>query len=315
MNHKQIVFIVGPTGIGKSAVAIELAKRIDGEIVSADSMQMYRGMDIGTAKVTPEEQSKVVHHLLDIVDVNQPMDVALYREKALKEIELILSRDRIPFVVGGSGMYVRSLTDGLFEGPACNPDLRRELEALAEEKGNEALVEKLKKVDPVGAEKIDSNNRRRLIRALEVFEAEKKPMSELADQWSESTRSLLGYPFQLFGLTMDRPLLYERINQRVDQMFEQGLVEETKKLLEQGLEQNATALQAIGYKEVRAYIQGEITLSTCQEEVKKSTRHFAKRQWTWFRRDPRVEWVDVTPEQSIEERANILYNKIEGNVV
>lgn len=312
VEKKQILFIVGPTGIGKSAVGIALAKKIDGEIVSADSMQMYQGMNIGTAKVTPEEQQGVVHHLLDIVDVATPMDVAMYRKEAMAVIDSVLNRGKIPIVVGGSGLYVRSLTDGLFEGPTCNPDLRRKLNALADEKGNQVLVETLEKMDPEIVKKISLNDRRRLIRAIEVFEAEKKPFSELKNSWSHETKQMEGTPFQLFGLNRDRASLYQKINERVDEMFEQGLVAETEALLKQGLQKNRVALQAIGYKEVVAYLEGKIDLEACQEWIKKGSRQFAKRQLTWFGRDPRVNWIDLSGQESVEEIAEILYNKLKG---
>ena len=313
-NHKQIIFIVGPTGVGKSAVAMALAKKIDGEIISADSMQLYRGMNIGTAKILPEEQRGITHHLLDIASIDTPMDVAQYRQEAMKAINNILARHKTPIVVGGSGLYVRSLTDGLFEGPACNPELRQKLNQLAEEKGNEALLNELKKVDPKTAQTIDPHNRRRLIRALEVYEAEKKPLSELKTEWQKENQEMQGTPFRLFGLTLPRELLYQRLNQRVDVMFEQGLVDETKALLFQGLKENQVALQAIGYKEVVAYLDGKINLAQCRDEVKKATRHLAKRQWTWFNRDPRVEWVELSPHDSIEKITQILYTKIEKSV-
>lgn len=311
--NKTIFFIVGPTGVGKSDVAVQMAQKLDGEIVSADSMQMYRGMDIGTAKLTPSQQSGIPHHLLDIVDVTTPMDVSMYRDKAFKAIEEIFSRKKMPFVVGGSGLYVRSLTDGLFEGPACNPKLRQELTVLAEKKGKGALHEALKKVDPEAAQRINSNDQRRLIRALEVYAAEKKPLSQHQAQWNKRFRSKTqeipqGYPFRLFGLTLDRKVLYQRLNKRVEKMFEQGLVDETQRLIGLGLKKNQVALQAIGYKEVVLYLEGKIPLEEAKAEVKKATRQFAKRQLTWFRRDPRVEWVELSANETIEEIASILYN-------
>ncbi len=314
MNKKQILFIVGPTGVGKSAVAIALAKKIDGEIISADSMQLYRGMNIGTAKVLPEEQQGIAHHLLDIAPIDTSMDVAHYRKEAMKAIDAILAKNKTPIVVGGSGLYVRSLTDGLFEGPACNPELRQKWNQLADEKGNEVLMHALKKVDPKAAQTIDLNNRRRLIRALEVYEAEKKPLSELKTEWQKGNQEMQGTPFRLFGLTLNREALYSRLNHRVDRMFENGLVEEIQSLLQQGLQKNQVALQAIGYKEVVAHLDGKISLAQCRDEVKKATRHFAKRQWTWFNRDPRVEWVELSPHDSIEKIAQILYTKIEKGV-
>lgn len=284
----RVLFIVGPTATGKSELAIEVAQRVGGEIISADSMQIYRGMDIGTAKVPVNERRGIPHHLIDIVDPDEPFTVADYQRLAMEMIEDIVRRGRRPIVTGGTGLYVKSLTDGLDFTPAGeDPDYRRELHALAEREGPGVLHRRLEEVDPVTARRLHPHDVRRVIRALEVYRLTGRPMSEVAGR-----RSVPIVPF-MFGLTMDRQALYERINRRVLRMIEAGWVEEVRRLLDRGYHRGLQSMQAIGYKEIAAYLAGEITLEEAVAIIQKGTRRYAKRQWSWFRSQPILEWFDV----------------------
>jgi tRNA dimethylallyltransferase len=279
------LFLVGPTGVGKTEASLWLAKKIDAEIVSADSMLVYRGMDIATAKPTPHQQAEVPHHLIDVVEPTEDFSVGKYRNLAKAAIEDIHRRERIALVCGGTGLYVRSLVDGLFEGPQADWELRRELSEEAEREGPEALHRRLTEVDPETAEKLSPQDVRRVIRALEVHQKARRPMSEFQRQWRHRQPGPV-----LFGLTMGRAALYDRLEKRVDEMFQRGLVEETERLLERGLRNNRTAMQAIGYKEVIGYLDGHYSLDEAKRLLKRNTRRYAKRQLTWFRKDDRIRW-------------------------
>jgi len=282
------VFLVGPTGVGKTEASVWLAKRVNAEIVSADSMSVYRGMDIGAAKATPREREEVRHHLIDVVEPTEPFSVGTYRKLATAAIEDIHRRGKLALVCGGTGLYVRSLVDGLFEGPEADWGLRDELLAEAERKGPEVLHARLREVDPEAAEKLSPKDVRRLVRALEVHSETRRPISQLQVQWKRKSRTV-----PIFGLTMGREALYERIEQRVEEMFRHGLVEETKRLLERGLRENRTAMQAIGYKEVVRFLDGEYSLNEAKTVLKRNTRRYAKRQLTWFRKDDRIRWYII----------------------
>ncbi len=281
--HPNPIFLVGPTAVGKSEVALLLAEELKAEIVSADSMQVYRGMDIGTAKPTPEERARVPHHLIDVVEVGEPFDVARYRELAVAAIAEIQQRRRLPLVVGGSGMYLRALSEGLFAGPSADPKRRAALESQPAEQ----LFARLREVDPVSAARIPMGNKRRLVRALEVFEVTGKPLSTQQKQWSNEQRSTM------ILLERDRAELYARIEQRVDWMFDNGLIEETQRLLAQGLAQNSVARVAAGYKETMEHLHGARDLAQTKHLVKQRTRQLAKRQLTWFRHQAKVISVEA----------------------
>ena len=288
------VFLVGPTAVGKSEVALLLASELNAEIVSADSMQVYRGMDIGTAKPTKEERSRVPHHLIDVVEVRQPFDVAQYRQLATAAIAQIQQRSRVPLVVGGSGLYLRALTEGLFEGPGADPQMRAELEMQPAE----VLFERLRMVDPISAVKIGVGNKRRLVRSLEVFAITGKPMSSQQKEWDSDNAGKL----TMICLERDRAELYSRIEKRVEWMFANGLVEETRRLLAQGMEENSTARVAAGYREVIEMVEGVRGLEETKARVKTRTRQLAKRQLTWFRHQARLRVVRIaeSPEQTRE---------------
>ncbi|MDD2709989.1 MAG: tRNA (adenosine(37)-N6)-dimethylallyltransferase MiaA [Verrucomicrobiae bacterium] len=293
---KPVIFLTGPTAAGKSGAAVELALQLDGEIVSADSAQVYRGMDIGTAKLPPEERRGVPHHLLDILDVTESWDAARFRRLAIEAIAAIRSRNRQPLVAGGSGLYVRAVTRGLFDGAGRDEKVRSQLEQIE----TTVLRQKLVQADPAAAARISANDRRRMIRALECHQVTGQPISAMQTQWAASQPPPpdIG-PFQIIGLERSRPEIYDRCNRRVDLMLKNGLVDEVRTLLTKGLVADSTAGQAIGYAEIIAHLRGEYPLDTAAERIKQRTRHFAKRQWTWFRREPGLKWLAITPDESV----------------
>jgi tRNA dimethylallyltransferase len=297
-NKTKVIVIVGPTASGKSDVAIELAKRIDSEIVSADSMQIYRGMDIGTAKVTPDEMRGIRHHLIDVVNPSEQFSAAEYQIKARSAIEDIALRGKIPILAGGTGLYVRAVIDKLeFPKGVTGSDTRKHLEERAAVEGKEALYRELIEKDPGAADIVHPANLRRIIRALEVIEVEKRPFSEFHTEWS-ARESI--YDVKMFGLTMNRTVLKERIDMRVDKMIELGLVDEVKHMLDYGFEGFLTSLQAIGYKELIDYLNGKVSLKKAIETTKIRTRQYAKRQLTWFGADHRIRWIAVNEKSALQ---------------
>lgn len=284
----EVIFIVGPTASGKTEYSLKLAKKLNGEIISADSMQAYKGMDIGTSKPSLKERRAVPHHLIDILKPNEEYNAALFKERAERIIEDIIKRKRMPIVVGGSGLYVKALVDGIFEGPSADWKLRKRLEKEAEAKGNEFLYKRLKQLDPKAASKIEPQNLRRIIRALEVIEKMKKPFSQLK---LKAKGIASKYKIRMIGLTMPREKLYRRIDERAECMFEDGLVKEVKAILKKYPRLSRTASQALGYKEVIGCLNGSYSLDEAIRLTQRNTRRFAKRQLTWFRRDPRVKWI------------------------
>jgi tRNA dimethylallyltransferase len=292
-----LICIVGPTAVGKTEIAIQLAQHLDAEIVSLDSRQIYRGMDIGTAKPTPDQQQAVPQHLIDCVDVDQPFSVAEYQRLADTAIAEIQERGKRTMAVGGAGLYFRGIIDGLFDGPGADAEIRAKLQREADEHGNVALHERLRRCDPEAANRVHPNNRVRVIRALEVYELTGKPISVLQGQWKTNEPR---YPFRAFGLNIPRETLYQRIEERVDRMVEAGLIEEVKGLLDQGYPRNCVAMQSFGYKELIDYLDRNRTLHEAITLLKQNTRRFAKRQLTWFRNDPRIEWLDTSQFSSID---------------
>ena len=292
-----LICIVGPTAVGKTEIAIQLAQHLDAEIVSLDSRQIYRGMDIGTAKPTPDQRGAVPHHLIDCVEVDQPFSVAEYQCLADTAITEIQKCDKQAIAVGGAGLYFRGLIDGLFEGPGADTEIRAKLQREADEHGNVALHERLRRCDPEAANRVHPNNLVRVIRALEVYELTGKPISALQGQWETNEPR---YPFRAFGLNMPREVLYRRIEDRVDRMVEVGLIEEVKWLLDQGYPRDCVAMQSFGYKELIDYLDGVRTFDEAITLLKQNTRRFAKRQLTWFRNDPRIEWFDISQFSSVD---------------
>jgi tRNA dimethylallyltransferase len=291
----RLIVICGATATGKSDLAVTLAQHLNAEIINADSMQLYRGMDIGTAKITMEERKGIAHHMLDLLDVHQDANVAWYQEKARAVISEIHSRDKDAIIVGGTGLYIKAILDEL-NFPDTDPVVRAELELEFATKGIAPLFERLEKLDPAAALAIDKANSRRVIRALEVIKITGKPFTANLPR-EESSR----YPFaQQFGLVMDRDTLSERISSRVDRMWEQGLVEEAQGLLQAGIMQGTTAQRALGYAQVIAQIEGKVSQEEAQEETKRATRQYARRQETWFSRDDRITWI--SPVQNALQR-------------
>lgn len=282
----RVIVICGATATGKSDIAVEIARSIGAEIINADSMQLYRGMDIGTAKLSPNERGEITHHLLDVLDVNQDSTVAWYQEQARTLISEIHARGKDAVIVGGTGLYIKAILDDL-NFPDTDPVIRAKLEAEAEEFGAASLFERLKELDPAAALAIDQANTRRVIRALEVIEITGQPFTANLPR-EDSSR----YPAALqFGLVMDRDHLRERIDLRVDRMWERGFVAEVDQLITQGIKEGSTAQRALGYTQIISMRNGVISEDEAKEDTKRASRQYARRQETWFSRDARIQWV------------------------
>lgn len=290
MTKQPLIILSGPTAVGKTALSIELAKRVNGAIISADSMQMYKHMDIGSAKIMPEEMEGVKHYLIDELNPEDEFNIVVFQQKAKAALKEIYENGQIPIIAGGTGFYIQSLLyDINFDNQDCNEEFRAELEQIAKEQGNEVLHERLMKIDPVSAEKIHANNVKRVIRALEFYHLTGKPISEHNETEQQKASP---YNFAYFVLTDDRANLYKRIDMRVDIMLKNGLVEEVKRLKEMGYHRDMVSMQGLGYKEILDYLDGKCTLEEAIYILKRETRHFAKRQLTWFRRERDVIWLD-----------------------
>ncbi|RJQ64996.1 MAG: tRNA (adenosine(37)-N6)-dimethylallyltransferase MiaA [Desulfobacteraceae bacterium] len=292
---EKIVVICGPTGIGKTAVAVEAAERFGGRIIGADSVQIYRHMDIGTAKPNADERSRIPHYMIDIVEPDQPFDAAEYAETASAIAGKLIEERVAPFVVGGTGLYIKTLIHGIFRQPASNPSVRRELRQAAERFGTRHLFEELLEADPQAASKIHPNDAYRIIRALEVYRVTGKGISELHRNHGFADRLFM--PLKI-GLHTERKRLYERIDRRVDSMIEEGLIGEVRALLEQGYGEELKSMQSLGYRHMTDYLRNRTPLEEAVIALKRDTRRYAKRQMTWFRADPEVCWFE--PEQIVE---------------
>lgn len=290
MKKKPLIILTGPTAVGKTKTSIGLAKAVDGEIISADSMQVYRHMDIGSAKIKPEEMEGIPHHLIDVLEPDDEFHVVKFQQLAKKAMREIWERGHIPIVTGGTGFYIQALLYDIdFDENEKEDACRKELEAYAKEHGAEALHEKLAFVDPASAEMIHPNNIKRVIRALEFYEQTGKRISEHNETQRQRESP---YAFAYFVLTDDRAHLYERINRRVDQMIEEGLVNEVQALKDKGYTKQLVSMQGLGYKEILDYLDGNCTLEEAIYTIKRDTRHFAKRQLTWFKRERDVIWIN-----------------------
>ncbi len=313
--HPRPIFLAGPTAVGKSEIALLLAEKIGGEIISVDSMQVYRGLDLGTAKPSVEERARARHHLIDVVNLTEPFDAAQFVRLATATVADIQSRGRTPIFCGGTGLYFKAFLEGLGDAPPSDEKLRAELEATPLLK----LLAELTEKDPLTYEKIDRNNPRRVVRAVEVIRLTGKKFSEQRAEW----QSPLGAPVsrrqcaagilpaeQVIGFSRLSPDLHARINTRVDAMFTRGLVEETRRLLEHGLAQNKTAMQALGYRQVVEHLRGERSLPETIELVKIKTRQFAKRQMTWFKRQLNLEWIKLESAEDLNTTADKISRRL-----
>ncbi len=308
-EKKPLIILTGPTAAGKTSLSIELAKSIGGEIISADSMQVYKKMDIGTAKIRPEEMQGVPHYLIDELDPSEEFNVVSFVEKSKEAMKKIYAAGHIPIVVGGTGFYIQALLYDIdFSQHEEKESYRKELEQLAIEKGKEYLYEILKKKDPEYAQLVHFNNVKKVIRALEYY---KETGQKLSEHNKEQRQKESPYNFAYFVLYHDRDILYDRINQRVDSMMEQGLLFEVKKLVEEGYTKNLVSMQGLGYKEFFDYFDGRMTLEETVEKIKRDTRHFAKRQLTWFRREKEVIWLNKKEYEQEKELLDSVLNIIE----
>ncbi len=314
MNDKNsriripLIILAGPTAAGKTALALKLARLLKTDIISADSAQVYRGLDIGTAKPTLQEQEKVRHHLIDLVNPDQNYSAADYQKDADQVIMNLWQKNKLPFIAGGTGLYIKAVTDRFaFGAKGADQSLRDNFLKQSKLEGLEQLYKKLKQVDPEAASKIHPNDRKRIIRALEVYTLEGKPIS---DQVSNTRTKINPYRLFFYGLTMEREQLYARIDKRVDLMLEAGLLDEVRALLEKGYTRDSPGLQILGYRQLTEHLEGKITLDNAVTEIKKQTRNLAKRQLTWFRREKAIEWHIINSQVNISDIAENIYSKV-----
>lgn len=307
-RQKGLLVIGGPTAAGKTALAVKIAERLNTEIISADSAQVYRYLDIGTAKPSPEERKAARHHLIDIVDPCSKYSVARFQKEATALIDQLHKKNKLPLLVGGTGLYINAVTEGYaFGKKGADHNLRRTLEEEAENYGLKLLYARLKEVDPRAALKIHPNDKKRIIRALEVFTLEGKPISE-----QETATRIKSSPYSLhfICISMERDKLYRKIEQRVEQMFDSGWIDEVRDLLDRGYNENDPGLQVLGYRQVIAFLQGKKSLEETRSEIKKQTRNLAKRQLTWFRRRPEARWISRTGLTSLDNLADIIFLEV-----
>lgn len=311
---KPLIILTGPTAVGKTALSIGLAKAVDGEIISADSMQVYRKMNIGTAKIEPSEMQGVRHHLIDILDPGEEFNVVLFKRYALEAMEDIYSRGKIPVIVGGTGFYIQALLYDIdFEDNDNDMSYREELQRLAAEKGNSHIHDMLSKVDPESAKKIHENNVKRVIRALEFY---RKTGMKISEHNETEAQKESPYNFEYFVLNDDRSKLYDRIDRRIDIMLEQGLEAEVRQLVSEGYSRELVSMQGLGYKEIIDYIQGRCSFDEAVYTLKRDTRHFAKRQITWFKREKQVTWVNKNEYDSESSILEYMMNRLrEKNII
>jgi tRNA dimethylallyltransferase len=305
-SPNTVVVLLGPTGSGKTAVSLPLARLLDAEILSADSRQVYRYLDVGTAKPSQAQLEACPHHFINMLDPDVEFSAGNYGECGRRVIAEIFQRDRAPLVVGGSGLYIRSLIDGFFEGPSADPEFRQILEEQLDREGVAPLLEELRRVDPESAARIDPTKPRRVIRALEVYHLTGIPMSALHRQ----ARPEITFSVRQFGLLWERSRLYRRIDERVDEMMCEGFLEEVDALLARGYSSSLNALNTVGYAEAFAFRRGAIAYEEMVRLIKQNTRRYAKRQMTWFRRDARIEWIAMSGEKTPEEVAGEIVEKL-----
>ncbi len=305
---KPVVVIVGPTAVGKSGVAVEVAKAFETEVLTADSRQVYRGMDVGTDKPPPEQRQGVPHRLIDLVNPDESFNTGLYRRQALDEIERLHRDRRLPLVVGGTGLYVRTLLKGLCEAPPADPLVRAALRQEAKGEGYDRLYARLVAVDPMAAARLHPRDESKVIRALEVYQLSGRRMSEFQQEHGFAER-----PFSalIIGLNRDRNALYRRIEERIDWQLAHGLIEETKQLLAQGYQRDCAAMKGLGYRHVAEHLAGEYDVAEMVRRFKLDTRHFSKRQMTWFRKEPGIQWLTIEESESAQHTAELVAGQVD----
>jgi tRNA dimethylallyltransferase len=305
---KPVVVIVGPTAVGKSLVAVEVAKAFETEVLTADSRQVYRGMDIGTDKPALEERQAVPHRLIDLVNPDESFNAGFYRGRAVSEIERLCRDRRLPLVVGGTGLYVRTLLKGLCDAPPADPVLRDALRQEAKDQGHDRLYARLVAADPVSAARLHPRDESKVIRALEVYQLSGRRMSEFQREHGFAER-----PFSavIIGLNRDRSALYRRIEERIDWQLAHGLIEETKQLLAQGYQRGSAAMKGLGYRHVAEYLAGEYDAGEMVRRFKQDTRRFSKRQMTWFRKEPGIEWLTIGESESVQQTAELVIARVD----
>jgi tRNA dimethylallyltransferase len=308
VRFKPVVVMVGPTAVGKSRVAIEVAKAFETEVLTADSRQVYRGMDIGTDKPVPEERQAVPHRLIDLVNPDKSFNAGLYRRRALDEIERLYLDCRLPLVVGGTGLYVRTLLKGLCDAPPTDPIVRTALRQEAKDQGYDRLYARLVAVDPVAAAGVHPRDESKVIRALEVHQLSGRRMSEFQQEHGFAER-----PFSalIIGLNRDRDALYRRIEERIDLQLAHGLIEETKQLLALGYQGSSAAMKGLGYRQVAEHLAGEYDVAEMVRRFKRDTRHFSKRQMTWFRKEPGIQWLTIEESESAQHTAELVVGQVD----
>ncbi len=308
VRFKPVVVIVGPTAVGKSRVAVEVAKAFETEVLTADSRQVYRGMDVGTDKPAPAERQGIPHRLIDLVNPDESFNTGLYRRQALDEIERLYRDRRLPLVVGGTGLYVRTLLKGLCGAPPTDPIVRAALRQEAKDQGHDRLYARLVAVDPVAAARLHPRDESKVIRALEVYQLSGRRMSEFQQEHGFAER-----PFSalIIGLNRDRAALYRRIEERIDWQLAHGLVEETKQLLAQGYQLDSAAMKGLGYRQVAEHLAGEYDAAEMVRRFKRDTRHYSKRQLTWFRKEPGIQWVTIEESESVRHTAALVIGQVD----
>jgi tRNA dimethylallyltransferase len=303
-----VVVIVGPTAVGKSRVAVEVAKAFETEVLTADSRQVYRGMDVGTDKPAPEERQAVRHRLIDLVNPDEPFNVGLYRHQAIGEIERLYRDRRLPLVVGGTGLYVRTLLKGLCGAPPADPTVRAVLRREAKEQGHDRLYARLVEVDPATAARLHPRDESKVIRALEVYQLSGRRMSEFQREHGFAEQP---YSALIIGLNRDRGALYRRIEERIDWQMAHGLIEETQQLLVQGYQRTSAAMKGLGYRQVAEHLAGEYDVAEMVRRFKRDTRHFSKRQMTWFRKEPGIQWLMIEESESVQHTAALVIGQVD----
>ena len=305
---KPVVVMVGPTAVGKSRVAVEVAKAFETEVLTADSRQVYRGMDVGTDKPVPEERQGVPHRLIDLVNPGQAFNAGLYRRQALDQIERLYRDHRLPLVVGGTGLYVRTLLKGLCDAPPADPIMRTALRQEAKDQGHDRLYARLVAVDHVAAARLHPRDESKVVRALEVYQLSGRRMSEFQQEHGFAER-----PFSalIIGLNRDRDALYRRIEERIDWQLAHGLIEETKQLLAQGYGRDSAAMKGLGYRQVAEHLAGEYDVAELVRRFKRDTRHFSKRQMTWFRKEPGIQWLTIEESESVQHTAELVIGQMD----